>query len=341
MVVIGNTLASLICQRCGLIDGVDGEGDRRTAAAFADGAVVVDDGGEVVLRGGAQLSGGVVRDGERLTALLGSIPTIGTCRRSGHGEGRRAAVRLVGQLRCGGDVVNSRGNGYACALTGGVLVVAFHVIVDVVVDSGFILQSRSKRVCSSGILIPTAGGGVVVDSGREGYSAFAATHLVGYGGNSRHGVDDGRDSHALGGATRGAVRQLHVVGVVFGKIVSGEIGVVGYRRCGVLRVIPSEVAAVVASGPKGNGTFTATLHIAQLIERGTCVDGQVQCDGAVAAGCIRNDHRVCAGGGEGAAVEQVGQFIVANRLVDGGSGGFLHGGANQGIAAATFRGGLH
>ena len=139
-----------------MIDRVDGELDRRATVAFAHSAVVVNDGGEVVLRGGAQLSGGVVRDVERLTALLGSIPAIGTCSWSGHGEGRRTAVRLVGQLRCGGDVVDSCRNCYARALTVGALVVAFHVIVDVVVNGSFILQSRCKSGCCSGILIPTA-----------------------------------------------------------------------------------------------------------------------------------------------------------------------------------------
>ena len=97
--------------------------------------------------------------------------------------------------------------------------------------------------------------------------------MVGYDRNCRHRVDDGGDSHALGGATCGVVHQLHVIRAVFGKITCGEIGAVGNRCGGIRCIVPNEIAAVVARGSEGDGAFTATFHIAQLVECGTCVDG--------------------------------------------------------------------
>ena len=343
VVVVSSTLTNGIADGLRFIDRIDGQGQRSASGACTGDVIVFHHIRDIILGGSRQLRSGGVGDIQRFTTFGSCIPLVSTGSRSFDGEGARTAMGLCGKLRQRRDGAHRGGHRLTTALTGRVGIVALHIegahrrgSVDGVLQTGFLNLGIGTVV-----QIPTAGGGVVVNGGREGHGTVAATRLIGHNRIGRDRIHGGHHRHTVGSTTRGRVGQLHIVGVRLaqvGHIVGGRLA---DRHQGIALGIPGVCVAVGAFSHKGDSTGTAAAGSGQSGQRRLRIHRHVQGDGAVATGSIRNHHRVGTGSGDLRAIEVVRKLILAEAQIDGSRGRAFHHDIDVGVTAAALGGGLH
>ena len=343
VIVIGKTLANGIADSLRFIDRIDGQGQGSTSIACTGNVIVFHHVRDIILGGSRQLRSGIVGDIQRFTTFCSCIPLVSTGSGSFDGEGARTAMGLCGKLRQRRDGAHRGGHRLTIALTGRVGIVALHIegahrrgSVDGVLQTCFLNLGIGTVV-----QIPTAGGGIVVNGGREGHGTVATTHLVGHNRIGRNRVHGGHHRHTVGGTTRGRVGQLHIEGVRLTQVGHIVGGCLADRRLGFALGIPGVCVAVGAISHKGDITGAATAGSGQSGQRRLRIHRHVQGDGAVATSRIRNHHRIGTGSGDLRAIEVIRKLIAAEVHIDGSRGRVFHHNIDIGVTAAALSRGLH
>ena len=343
VIVVGRTLANGIADGLRLINRIDGQGQRSASVACTNDVTIVYYIRDVIMGGFRQLRSGVVRDSQRFTTFGSGIPLVSAGSRSVDGEGAGTAMGLGGELRQRRDGAHRGGHRLTTALTVRVGIVALHVegahwsgSVDGVLQTGFLNGGIGAVV-----QIPAAGGGIVVDSGRERDGTVAATNLILHNRIRRERIHRGHDRHTVGSAPGGGIGQLHIISMRFiqtGHIVGSRLA---NRSLVVHFGVPSIRVAVTALCREGDITRAATGSARQSGQRGLGVHGHVQGNGAVTTHCVRDNHRVIAGSSDLRAIEIKRHLIAATGDIDRGSGSVFHHDIDVGVTAAALGGGLY